>query len=116
LTVQMVATVRNKAGKKITELSAEIDFKKGGNEDMVKLLAMNTDLTKHTKADPEGQNYKLKKDLRTPPLALGGTKIQVSKDSPFAVEVLTRVPGGKLKLERPSGATGQAFVEIRKGQ
>ena len=114
--IRLLATVRNKRGKKIDELSTDIGYR--GNEDMVKLLAMNVDLSKHTKADREGQNAKLKRDLEKPPLYLppGGTQIKVSDASPFAVEVLTRRAGGPLKVQQPSGTKGQAFVEIKKGE
>ncbi len=116
LTVRLTATIKNKRGKKIDELTADIGYR--GNEDLVKLLAINTDQSEHTKSDREGQNEKLKQDLKNPPLFLDGTKIKTKAGSPFAVEVFSRAAGNDsnpLKLLKPQEKKkGQAFVEVKR--
>jgi hypothetical protein len=115
LTVRLLITLRNKKAKKLVELNIDIGYR--GNDDLIKLLALNADLEKYPKADREGQNQQLRKQYDRPPLKLESTKIKVSPNSKYAVEVLTRpAGGGPLKVLTPRGDKGQAYVEIKKGE
>jgi hypothetical protein len=129
LTVRLVITLRNKSGAKVGEVNKDIGYK--GNEDLVKLLAINANLEKVPRADRERQNQYLRQQYnhqvpqgKKPrkghlPLKLASTKIKVSPDSPYAVEVLTRPAGGddhQLRIRTPRAEKGQAYVQIRRGE
>jgi hypothetical protein len=115
LTVRLLLALRDKRGKKIAELARDIGYR--GNEDLVKLLGMNADLQKLSRANRKTQNQKLRQQLKDPPLYIDGPKVKVGSASPYTVEVLTRpAGGGRSKLLALVAKKGQAFAPIARGE
>jgi hypothetical protein len=115
LTVRLVINLKNKSGKKLSELNIDLGYR--SNEDLIRLLAINADLEKYPNEVPIDQNKRLRQQLKEQPLKLDSTKIKVSVESPFAVEVLTRpARKGGFKAQTPKARNGHAFVDIKKGE
>jgi len=116
LVVRLILFVSNKSGRRLTEVSEDFTHKGGGNVEIVKLLGMQVDLSKDTRANPDAINQKMKKQLEKPPLHLDDRKIKVSKDSKYAVEVLVQKQGkGEFVPAAPKDSDGRPFVELKKG-
>jgi hypothetical protein len=115
LVVRLILYVCNHSGKRLTEVSEDLTFKGDGNVEIVKLLAMQVDLSKKTKASPQAQNRELKKQLQKPPLHLDGRKVKTTKQSKYAVEVFVQ-PGGKGEFAPAAPKDkGLPFVELKRG-
>jgi hypothetical protein len=54
--------------------------------------------------------------IRAPKVALKGSLVRSAPDSPYAVEVLVKVPGGQYRPRTPKEADGLAFVPIELGE
>jgi hypothetical protein len=115
LTVRIQMRVDTKSGKRIDEIVADIGFR--GNDDLVKLLALNTDNTERLKSDRETVNEKLKEELKAPPLFIEATKVKTRSNSPYAIEILSRKAGSANapKTLTPLNKNGQATVEVQRG-
>jgi len=92
LTLRLEALVRNNKGKQYTTWNGNVNYR--GNEDLVKLLALNVDVSDKHKATREDVNTTIKKQVDKPPVATEENKAQVNPKGPYAVEVFTRPEGG----------------------
>jgi len=116
LIVRVLIQVRNKLAESLLQISEELTPKHGGNNDMIKLLGLNVDLSEHKNADPPKANKEIKKQLEKPPLNLDETKVKTRADSQVAVEVLVQKGGkGQFVAVEPKEVKGLAFVELDKG-
>lgn len=116
LIVGLRLALRNKRGKHIAEFKEPLTFKNDGNDDMVRLLGLQVDLSKRAKATSEDRNHEIKKQMAEPPLKVNGHKVKTTDVSPYAVEVLVKAKGEKeYKPATPREKNGWAFVEVKKG-
>jgi hypothetical protein len=93
LEIRITIRIETKTGKRLDEIVKDIGFK--SNEEIVKLLAMNTNQSRIMNADRETVNKHLKKELTSPPVALENSMVKTSKQSPYAVEILHRKAGNE---------------------
>lgn len=116
LEIRINLRIDSKAGKRIDEMVRDIGIL--GNDDIVKLLAMNTDQSNSFNADRETINKKLKIEINNPPIFLLDSQVKTTKQSPYGVELLSYRVGEtemKPKLLKPVIMGGKATVDIPQG-
>ena len=116
LEVRITIRIETKSGKRLDEIVKDIGFK--SNEDIVKLLAMNTNQSRIMNADRETVNKHLKKELKSPPVALEDSMVKTGKQSPYAVEILHRKAGNESAMHEflvPVLQSGMAAVDVPSG-
>lgn len=119
LSIRIVLKVRAKSGKLIKTISEDVAFNTpGNNETMVKMLALQIDLSKMTRATQEDRNREIRRQMGKPMLKIDDGKVKTTAASPYSVEVLVRGELDKeFKLATPTdrGGKGNAFVELKRG-
>jgi hypothetical protein len=116
LIFRVILFVSNKKGERLTEVSDDLTYKSGGNEEMAKLGGLQLELSDHVKATPQDRNQEMKKQVDKPPVKIDDYKVKTTEKSPYAVEVFVRPHGqNDFKLATPTNKEGQVFVDLSRG-